>query len=326
MEANADRETVIEETTVEDRKNKGFWYEDGNVILVAGNVEFRVFKGILADHSPVFKDMFALPQPDTAPSDNAVCPVVDLTDSPSDLRHILRLIMPKAKANPFKYNEDKWPPFEAVLASIRLGHKYQMSTLVEHTFDYLKDYFPTVFDVWDKCSSYAPPSFITSRAIAVVNLARTYDKPTLLPSALLVCTTLKANTLVTGFQRDDGGWEKLSDDDLARCVQARSAFVTTSIGAAIRVFNPRTAMGCKRQAQCEAELRKMLEGLDGVLKRFAEPCDPTRSYVKLYKDVGQRLCWACHDMVRVREVKERRAAWVALPDLLDIKVKEWETK
>ena len=80
-----------------------------------------------------------------------------------------------------------------------------MSALVEHTFDYLKDYFPTTFDVWDKCSSYAPPSFITSRAIAVVNLARTYDKPTLLPSALLVCTTLKASTLVTGFPREDGG-------------------------------------------------------------------------------------------------------------------------
>ena len=228
--------------------------------------------------------------------------------------------------SPFKYDEDKWPSFEAILASIRLGHKYQMSALVEHTFDYLKDYFPTTFDVWDKCSSYAPPSFITSRAIAVVNLARTYDKPTLLPSALLVCTTLKATTLVTGFPREDGGWERLSDDDLARCVRAHSSFVTTSIAAAIRVFNSRTSTNCKRQAQCEVELRKMLEGLDGVLKHFAEPCDPTRSYVKLYRDPGQRLCWACHEMVRVRELKERRAAWVALPDLLDIKVEGWETR
>ncbi|KAM5537271.1 hypothetical protein V8D89_009001 [Ganoderma adspersum] len=108
MEPDADSKTATAATTVEDikpeaapaakEKDKGFWYEDGNVILVAGNVEFRVFKGILADHSPVFKDMFALPQPDIAPSDNAVCPVVDITDSPSDLRHILRLIMPKAEA------------------------------------------------------------------------------------------------------------------------------------------------------------------------------------------------------------------------------------
>ena len=108
MKADADSKTATEETTVEDIKleavsaenerDREFWYEDGNVILVAGNVEFRVFKGILADHSPVFKDMFTLPQPDTTPSETVACPTVDLSDSPSDLRHILRFIIPKAEA------------------------------------------------------------------------------------------------------------------------------------------------------------------------------------------------------------------------------------
>ena len=108
MKADADSKTATEETTVEDIKleavsaenerDREFWYEDGNVILVAGHVEFRVFKGILADHSPVFKDMFTLPQPDTAPSETVACPTVDLSDSPSDLRHILRFIIPKAEA------------------------------------------------------------------------------------------------------------------------------------------------------------------------------------------------------------------------------------
>ena len=108
MEADEDTKTAPGATTVEDIKPEAvpaakerdneFWYEDGNVILVAGNVKFRVFKGILAHHSPVFKDMFTLPQPDAAPSENVACPIVDLTDSLSDLRHILRLIMPKTEA------------------------------------------------------------------------------------------------------------------------------------------------------------------------------------------------------------------------------------
>lgn len=78
------------------------WYEDGTVVLVAQNVKFGVYKGILADHSPVFADMFSLPQP--PPSSPASkqsshdVPVVHLTDSPEDLRHILEALMPRKKA------------------------------------------------------------------------------------------------------------------------------------------------------------------------------------------------------------------------------------
>ena len=59
------------------KRDEEFWYEDGNIILTARRVEFRVFKGILANHSPVFRDMFSLPQP---PS-NASVPPVKLEDS-----------------------------------------------------------------------------------------------------------------------------------------------------------------------------------------------------------------------------------------------------
>lgn len=41
-------------------KTSKFWFEDGTVVLVADveGVEFRVYKGPLADHSPVLGDMF----------------------------------------------------------------------------------------------------------------------------------------------------------------------------------------------------------------------------------------------------------------------------
>ncbi len=73
-----------------------FWYEDGTIILVARTVQFRVYKGVLADLSSVFADMFSLPQPTSSllagPAD---CPFVHLEDSPEDLRHILRALFPK---------------------------------------------------------------------------------------------------------------------------------------------------------------------------------------------------------------------------------------
>lgn len=77
-------------------RDEEFWENDGNVVLVARNVEFRVYKGVLAYHSPVFADMFSLPQPADASSETPHdCPVVHLDDSPEDLRHILRAILPR---------------------------------------------------------------------------------------------------------------------------------------------------------------------------------------------------------------------------------------
>ncbi len=49
------------------KRDNELWFEDRTVILVARDVEFRVYKGLLADHSPVFRDMFSLPQPPDPP-------------------------------------------------------------------------------------------------------------------------------------------------------------------------------------------------------------------------------------------------------------------
>ncbi|KLO06635.1 hypothetical protein SCHPADRAFT_805580, partial [Schizopora paradoxa] len=38
------------------------WYDDGNIILASDRHLFRVYKGQLAQHSSVFRDMFSLPQ------------------------------------------------------------------------------------------------------------------------------------------------------------------------------------------------------------------------------------------------------------------------
>ena len=76
-----------------------FWLDDGNLILIAGDVEFRVYKGPLIASSPVFKTMLSLPQPDgVAPQPHCVCKyqpaVVQLSESPEDIRHLLRALVP----------------------------------------------------------------------------------------------------------------------------------------------------------------------------------------------------------------------------------------
>ncbi|KAF7322304.1 hypothetical protein HMN09_00008000 [Mycena chlorophos] len=39
------------------------WFEDGNIVFQAGNTQYRLYRGTLARHSSVFKDMLSFPQP-----------------------------------------------------------------------------------------------------------------------------------------------------------------------------------------------------------------------------------------------------------------------
>jgi hypothetical protein len=67
------------------------WFEDGNLVIQAGNTLFRVYRGVLAARSPVFYDMLSFPQP----SDSELvegCPLVRLHDSASEVTVFLKAI------------------------------------------------------------------------------------------------------------------------------------------------------------------------------------------------------------------------------------------
>ncbi len=74
------------------KKDDEFWFEDGNLIIVAQDVEFCVYKGPLVKHSPVFRDMLTLPQPAES-SELGHRPVVPVPENPTSFRHFLREFM-----------------------------------------------------------------------------------------------------------------------------------------------------------------------------------------------------------------------------------------
>jgi len=77
-----------------------FSWPDGDVILRATHGtesrDFRVHKVFLSFSSPIFRDMFKIPQPPLA-APNGV-DVVDVTDPPRALELILRLVYPSANS------------------------------------------------------------------------------------------------------------------------------------------------------------------------------------------------------------------------------------
>ena len=73
-------------------RDTDFWFEDGNVVLVARNTGFKVYKGLLASQSPIFQDLFA--SASHAEETYEGCPVVRLCDTPEGLRYLLPYLLP----------------------------------------------------------------------------------------------------------------------------------------------------------------------------------------------------------------------------------------
>ena len=93
MPDEASDTSVVKRIELPDNKalvrSADLYLDDGNIVLVAGNIAFRVHRSQLARHSEVFRDMLAIPsQPDGAEVSDG-CPVVRLTDTPSDVLQLL---------------------------------------------------------------------------------------------------------------------------------------------------------------------------------------------------------------------------------------------
>ena len=81
-------------TSGEPQKDPELWFEDGSVVMIAGNMAFLIHTSILSRHSEIFRNMFGVPQPAVpAPSDvfNGR-PVVHVSDSAHDFKQLLCML------------------------------------------------------------------------------------------------------------------------------------------------------------------------------------------------------------------------------------------
>lgn len=79
--------------------NPDFWFADGSVVIIAEGVGFRVHMSLLSRHSPVFRDIFAIPQPAPGPGNESDgggshqgVLIVHVSDRAHDMRCLLHAI------------------------------------------------------------------------------------------------------------------------------------------------------------------------------------------------------------------------------------------
>ncbi|KAI0702673.1 hypothetical protein C8Q76DRAFT_230122 [Earliella scabrosa] len=303
------------------KRDDELWFEDGNLLLVASEIEFRVYQGPLLVHSPIFKDMLSLPQPEGGPTP---CPVVHLADSPEDLRHFLRAFMPGKTLRTGPHE----PTFNEVSACIRLGHKYEVDSMVQQNMAFLRKYYTDDFDVWYPSNHVRPPSFQAIHSIGVVNLARLTGDTRMLPTALMDCCTLGAE-IVEGLTREDGTRETLSMDDLGRCFVGRTKMAQASARIAHQMFRHVVAPACKHTTCCARVLQRMLNDL-GEAKDDVISCVDWYASWMVYvdsRDEERELCNRCYKMLEGERPKRlQKEVWMNLPVMLNIAVEGWGTK
>ncbi|EPT02532.1 hypothetical protein FOMPIDRAFT_1105957, partial [Fomitopsis schrenkii] len=110
-------------------RDEEVWFVDGNIVLQAHGVAFRVYQDIFALNPEVFAGMFSVPQPATVETFDD-CPVIHLSDNPNDLRLLLRVIF--IDKEHVLYRRDTQFPFSVVEALVHLAHKYGIKDILDN--------------------------------------------------------------------------------------------------------------------------------------------------------------------------------------------------
>ncbi|PIL26490.1 hypothetical protein GSI_12248 [Ganoderma sinense ZZ0214-1] len=295
-----------------------FWFDDGNIVLVAQHTGFRIYRGLLAAQSTVFADMFASA---TSAANEVLegCPVVHLTDPEDDLVYLLRILLPTSPTCYRTPDPEIIHSFDEIFGVVRLAHKYHIQPIEDQELRSLQEYWLTSdFDVFFGPSK-SHIDMEPVHYIGAVNLARLTDTPLMLPLALYQCCYL-GSELLDGWIREDDTVEYLSPEDVRRCFDARIALTCQESFLVSRLFDVIHPQRCKARGRCAPivaalSYTSMREQPSPVVHALWE-WSPTL--------VGlQGLCEGCVQVLHERDKEQRRRIWDALPRILGITVEGW---
>ncbi|KAL6298846.1 hypothetical protein BKA93DRAFT_923261 [Sparassis latifolia] len=245
------------------QQDADFWFEDGNIVLIANRTAFRVHQGVLSRHSEVLRSLFILGQP-VDEETMFGCPSVLLSDSPTDLQHLLRVLYDGSMSY---FERAKCLEFSEVAALVRLSHKYGIEPICRDGLARMRTIFTDDFSTWsdlrrstlDGVHSICSPvlHLKAAEAIMAVSLARLTNSLTMLPVALYICCLLQARVLLQGATLSDGSSAQLSAEDLQLCVRAISTLSTGHFAGILRLW-AQPSPQCSRGSTCANSLQKFV--------------------------------------------------------------------
>ncbi|KAJ6519076.1 hypothetical protein C8R45DRAFT_950166 [Mycena sanguinolenta] len=291
-------------------RSERWFFDDGNVVLQAGNIQFRVHWSILALHSSVFRDMQGLPQPPDQPTVDG-CPMVELSDDPDDVEYFLKaLYIPM-------FHCQQTLPLAVVSAFIRLGRKYDFKELFDSAVARLTSMCPMTLEEYDVVSESDRLKTIegySGLTIDLISLASENNVLSVLPCAYYCALHLhKLGSLFDGIRRGDGTLASLSSLDLRRCVVAREKLFSKQFRDGYTLGWLRKGSDffndCTSSVQCRGQREALLTAfLEARLVPLLLPTAVSR--------LG--LCPACTQQATESMAAGRKKMWEEFPGIFEL--------
>ncbi|KAJ7494258.1 hypothetical protein B0H11DRAFT_2003874 [Mycena galericulata] len=306
------------------RRIEELWFEDGNLVIQAGNSQFQVYRGVLAARSPVFQDMLSFPQP---PDSELVegCPLVRLTDSEMEVEVFLKALYLPEFFMPFPSPTT----FDVAAGCLRLSHKYGVDYLRRRALVHLSSGYDTklsrrdraVYATSHKVFDNLPASEVLSwwwpeelaHEIYAIQLLREVDALWLLPAAFYNLSAsfhhhgrkIFHGTVYNGTQTN------LSVHD-QECFTQGHAIQSQSIPEILRFLtDPFGIAGCTSPGECVvARFRAAGEILAEVEDYLSSPL-----YAGGKEDMLEAVCSMCFAALTTTHQAARQAFWDKLPEI-----------
>lgn len=213
-------------------------------------------------------------------------------------------------------------PFDVLASLIRMGHKYALQDILDHALSRLKRYYTNDLAIWRDPEARARYVTVTDDdAPTVVTLARLTNTPTLLPTALLVCTEI-----ATGYwENSDGSIESrvasLSVSDQLQLTAAKAFLAEACATRPLRLLASVPCADCTAVATCrvarEAPLSTIRE--TGVIPSLSDQNVLRPIAEMLWGDVQwRRLCGGCQEALLEIDEIDIRTVWDSLPDIFTL--------
>ncbi|CAA7266029.1 unnamed protein product [Cyclocybe aegerita] len=300
-----------------------FWFDDGNIVLQAESTQFKLHRSVLASQSPVFRDIFSIPQPtDSNEATVDGCPVVHLQDSEEDIENLCGLLYDTLRIHTFK----KKMELSHIGTMLRLGRKYRFKHFRSEALHLLEHEFPS--DLAESDANAADYQYIASTTgilFEVAYLAHENCIKSVLPGVyVLICLNHSPQAMKEGFDlhREKYGHFLRTEEPLS-CLLGRE-HIHRAVSQKTLAWLYDGSIPCSKCVNVAAcNLARTNHVLD-IMKRSIQSAIRFFADTWLQNKLSAGLCTSCSGVAMYAYNTAREEVWHSLPEYFGLNAPIWD--